>query len=208
MPELQETPVSKTDAAQTGWKSFFYDLMDLVESVLISVLVVLLVFTFLFKVATVEGDSMVPTLENGDRLIVSDLGYTPKNGDVIIVAARSSNLLDAEHHVVVGEGLNKRIVKRVIAQAGQTVDIDFAEGTVSVDGVTLQEPYVNTPTNTNAGAFNFPLTVPEGYLFVLGDNRAISKDSRHPAVGLIPTEDIVGKVVWRVFPFSQFGGVQ
>lgn len=188
-------------------RSILGDLLDLIESILCSVFLVFLVFTFLFRIATVEGASMVPTLVNGDRLIISELGYTPQQGDVVIINARKSYQLDSAQQVVESEGLNKLIVKRIIALGGQKVDIDFNTGTVTVDDQVLQEGYINTLTTRDEGGMQFPVVVPEGYVFVLGDNRDISKDSRHPNVGFVPKSEIMGKALLRVFPLDKFGKV-
>lgn len=188
-------------------RSILGDLLDLIESILCSVFLVFLVFTFLFRIATVEGASMVPTLVNGDRLIISELGYTPQQGDVVIINARKSYQLDSAQQVVESEGLNKLIVKRIIALGGQKVDIDFNTGTVTVDDQVLQEGYINTLTTRDEGGMQFPVVVPEGYVFVLGDNRDISKDSRHPNVGFVPESEIMGKALLRVFPPDKFGKV-
>ena len=188
-------------------RSILGDLLDLIESILCSVFLVFLVVTFLFRIATVEGASMVPTLVNGDRLIISELGYTPQQGDVVIINARKSYQLDSAQQVVESEGLNKLIVKRIIALGGQKVDIDFNTGTVMVDDQVLQEGYINTLTTRDEGGMQFPVVVPEGYVFVLGDNRDISKDSRHPNVGFVPESEIMGKALLRVFPLDKFGKV-
>ena len=132
---------------------------------------------------------MVPTLTNGDFLVLWSLFYTPKQGDII-----SANC----------DGLDEVIVKRVIAVGGQTVDIDFSTGEVFVDGELLDEPYINNLTLNDEGAFDYPITVEEGYYFCMGDNRQGSKDSRHPDVGLISRDDILGKVVLRLFPNTKF----
>lgn len=105
-------------------------------------------------------------------------------------------------------GLEKRIVKRLIAQPGQTVDIDFSAGVVYVDGEALSEPYISAPTYIDNGALYYPFTVPEGYYFVLGDNRPVSMDSRHPDVGLVHERDVVGKVILRILPLNAFGTVK
>ena len=102
------------------------------------------------------------------------------------------------------DGLDEVIVKRVIAVGGQTVDIDFSTGEVFVDGELLDEPYINNLTLNDEGAFDYPITVEEGYYFCMGDNRQGSKDSRHPDVGLISRDDILGKVVLRLFPNTKF----
>lgn len=168
------------------------EFFDWVETIIFAFFTVILVFTFLLRIAVVSGESMLPTLQDKDRLIVSYLFYTPKNGDIVIV--------DCEDSI-----LDKVIVKRVIATAGQTVDIDFDAGTVEVDGAVLEESYINNLTQLDEGAHEYPVTVPEGCVFVMGDNRMNSTDSRSPLVGFVPVDDILGKVVLRIFPFSSIG---
>lgn len=183
------------------------DVMDTCESVVVAMFVVLLIFTYLFSVAVVEGDSMLPTLQDADRLLLINFA-DPEPGDVVVLNSDSAYTFDAAGRLREDGGLGKKIVKRLIAEANQTVDIDFAAGIVYVDGKPLAEPYTSTLTTRDEGAFTYPITVPEGYVFVLGDNRSVSKDSRHPDVGLIPEEDIVGKVWLRVYPLDDFTKVE
>lgn len=117
--------------------------------------------------------------------------------------------MDAEGNILTTTGFEERIVKRLIAQEGQTVDIDFSAGIVYVDGKALDEPFTNTPTTDPVNnALPLPLTVPEGYVFVLGDNRNGSSDSRSTLVGLVDRKDILGKVLIRILPFSKFGRIE
>ena len=155
---------------------------------------ILLVFSLLFRVVVVSGPSMNRTLIDGDYiLLLNNLFYgEPKRGDVIVACKESYDN-------------GAPIIKRVIATEGQTVDIDFVEGIVYVDGVALVEPYVNTPTNQREG-ITFPLVVDEGCIFVMGDNRNISKDSRSNEIGLIDTREILGKALFVFFPGND-GGV-
>jgi len=150
--------------------------------------VILLVFLLLFRVVVVSGPSMNDTLVHGDYLLlINNVLYTnPKQGD-IVVAAKSS----------FKEG--EPIIKRVIATEGQSVDIDFDAGIVYVDGVALEEPYTKTPTNIFEGV-EFPLTVEEGCIFVMGDNRNESKDSRSPEIGLIDEREVLGKAIFLFLP--------
>ncbi len=168
------------------------NLFEWVETLVIAFFAVILFFTFVFRLAAVNGESMLPTLVDKDRLIVSYLFYTPKNGDIVIV--NNDN-----------PALEKVIVKRVIATEGQTVDIDFDSGEVKVDGKVLQEDYINNLTLLDEGGHDYPVTVPENCVFVMGDNRMNSLDSRDPRVGFVPEEEILGKVSLRIFPFSRFG---
>ena len=148
---------------------------------------------FFFRASLVRGDSMEPTLHDGDCTFVQLAWYgEPQRGD--IVAIRSAG----------EEG--KHLVKRIIALGGDTVQIDFGSGTVYVNGHRLEEPYAAGPTLLR-GDVSFPVTVPEGHYFVLGDNRNHSQDSRSSELGMVPAEDIEGKVVFRFFPFGGFGPV-
>lgn len=154
---------------------------------------ILLVFSLLFRVVVVSGPSMNQTLIDGDYiLLLNNVFYgEPKHGDVIVACKESYD-----------DGAP--IIKRVIATEGQTVDIDFLEGIVYVDGVALVETYVNTPTNQREGV-EFPLVVDEGCIFVMGDNRNISKDSRSSEIGLIDTREILGKALFVFFPGNDGG---
>ena len=184
----------------------FSDFMEIVESVIISVFAVLLIFTFVCSPVTVDGTSMVPTLQDKDKLIMRMMGYTPKCGDIVIVENDSSHRYEngTDGKIIDGSGMEKRLIKRVIAVGGETVDIDFEAHTVTVDGEQLYESYIYEPTELDPGMFEYPVTVPEGYVFVMGDNRNNSTDSRSPLVGFVKEEDVIGKAVLRFYPFDKF----
>lgn len=184
--------------------------LDLLEMTLITVFCVILLFTYVLHVATVQGSSMEPTLIHEDKLLVLQLHGAPDYGDIVIIDSQQAALLDEQNQICLSSGLGKSIVKRVIAVGGQELNIDFEAGVVTVDGEVLEEPYINALTTVpkNSGAFTYPLTIPEGYLFVMGDNRGVSKDSRYPDVGLIDEDTVEGKVLMRLYPFSKFGIVQ
>ena len=181
------------------------DYLDWVETIIGAFFVVILFFTFILRVANVDGESMLPTLVDGDRLIVSHLFYEPEAGDIVIVNNTKGHIYDSENKLEAITGLNKVIVKRVIATGGQEVNINFDTGEVSVDGTVLNEPYINALTQMDEGGHQYPVTVPEGYVFVMGDNRMNSTDSRDPRVGFVEEEDVLGKVIVRIFPFSSMG---
>lgn len=164
------------------------DLYEWVQSLVGSVLVVVAIFTFVIRMMGVDGHSMLNTLQHGDRLLVvnSMLYHDYKYGDIVIL--RKNGVFDDDP-----------IVKRVIAVEGQTVDIDFAEGIVYVDGEALEEDYIRKPTYTAEGT-EFPLTVPEGSIFVMGDNRNGSSDSRDYRLGTVDTRYVIGKAAFLIFP--------
>ena len=183
------------DASQQGVSRqskrdrWFKEIYEWTESAVMAVIVVVLLFTFVGRTSVVSGKSMVPTFASGDMLLVSRLGFDSEPGDIVVATKPYSH--------------NEPIIKRLIATGGQTVDIDFEEGVVYVNGEALEEDYTNTPTNRHYD-MEFPLTVPEGYVFLLGDNRNNSYDSRAEEIGLVDERYIMGKVYFRVMPFSKF----
>ena len=162
---------------------------------LASVLAVLiLIFTFVVRIIVVSGPSMENTLFNGDAMVVWSLGYNPKQGDVVVLTQPSYQ--------------DDSIVKRVIAVGGQTVDIDYSTGTVKVDGVPLKESYIKERMRVPSyGEGSTRIVVPEGHLFVMGDNRNESADSRYPTIGTIDERLVIGRALWVAFPFRHFGGL-
>ena len=171
--------------AKIGWQKsvvlYLHDLMYML-------ITVMLLFLLLFRVIIVSGDSMRMTLIDGDYLLLlgNVLYQEPKQGDVVVVTKDSFR--DGEP-----------IVKRVIATEGQIVDIDFQNGIVYVDGLPIEEDYINMPTTVSEGML-FPLLVEENCYFVMGDNRNVSMDSRHPSIGLIDRREILGKAIFLVYP--------
>ena len=175
--------------------------LEWLEILVVAVVAVVVIFTLVFRIATIDGDSMNNTLAHGQRIVISSLGYTPKQGDIVVISRNVENSSEAQTE------LNTPIIKRVIAVGGQTVDIDFKTGTVFVDGIALDEPYTSSPT-TGHYDVEFPKYVPEGYIFVLGDNRAVSLDSRSSQIGedgLIDERYVLGQALFRIIPFEKAG---
>lgn len=182
--------------------SKFSRFSEFTETLIISIFIVVMIFTYIFSVVTVKGDSMRETLCSGDRVFVNMLSRDFAQGDIVIINAERSFTLDDSGDLTENRGIGETIVKRVIASGGQSVDIDFTRGTVRVDGVVLDEKYLeNGLTHMDGGAFtgHYPVTVPDGYYFVMGDNRENSKDSRSAEIGFIPEDSIAGEVMFVLF---------
>ncbi len=162
---------------------------DWIQSIVLAITVLFVAFTFLFRPVEVVGDSMLPTLQDGNWLIISAFDRSPELGDIVIITQPNQT------------ASGEPIIKRVIALAGQTVDIDFHKGIVTVDGRELVEPYINEQTKRQLDV-EFPLTVPEGKIFVMGDNRNRSLDSRSTRIGFIDTRYVLGHVLFRIQPFG------
>ena len=163
---------------------------ELVEEVILAVVIVVLIFAFVFRVVSVRGSSMQPNFYHNDRVVISGILYNIRQGDVVVVV----------------NVLNDPIIKRVIATEGQTVDIDSAAGLVYVDGVALDEALYTENGITRlpqSDSISFPQTVPDGCVFVLGDNRVVSQDSRYTSVGMVDARNILGKVEFQIYPFDQ-----
>ncbi len=202
-PEKNEKKTDPNAPKLTKAEEFRLDLFFWLQTFVIVLAVLILVFTFVGRIITVDGPSMLPTLHDKDVLILRSIAYTPEQGDIVVLTK------DFDHYE------DQPIVKRVIATEGQTVNIDFWEGKVYVDGVLLDEPYINNydlnpyqTTKDYALGMEYPLTVPEGKIFVLGDNRDHSADSRYADIGLVDERCILGRVMLTVWPFSEIGRVK
>lgn len=169
--------------------------LEWAEELVFAVVLIAVAFTFLFRIITVTGTSMAPNYNNGDRVLVTGFAGNVSAGDVVVIV----NVLE------------EPIIKRVIASEGQTVDFDFAAKSVLVDGQPIDETEFglqNGITDLPYASFElleFPQTVPEGCVFVLGDNRPVSEDSRYRVVGMVDKRDILGKAVFHIFPFEKIG---
>lgn len=159
------------------------------HTLIFALVAVVLLLTFVFRLINVDGQSMMDTLYDSDKVIVTNFAYTPQNGDVVVISH--------------GQNLNKPIIKRVIATEGQSLQIDFTTGEVAVDGVIIDEPYIKDLT-TKKGDAEIPEIIPEGMVFVMGDNRNHSTDSRFTDVGLINVKDVIGKGQFVLYPFDRF----
>lgn len=184
-PEKEVTEKEEGDL-RTGILTTLHDVVFVLAGML-------LVLLLLFRVVIVSGPSMNATLIDGDYiLLLGNVFYkNPQQGDIIVASKDSFKN-------------GEPIIKRIIATEGQQVDIDFVAGIVYVDGVALDEPYTLTPTNRDEGV-SFPLTVEEGCVFVMGDNRNMSKDGRSPEIGLIDRREILGKAIFLMFPGTEGG---
>lgn len=155
------------------------------EALVTSLTVVILIFVFVIRFIGVDGESMYPTLKHKDQLVISNLFYTPKYGDIVVLTKKSF--------------IEGPIIKRIIATEGQT--IDYYDNKVWVDGVLLDEPYINHDDfDAIVSDMPFPLVVPPDNVFVMGDNRNRSSDSRLSKLGTVNKKLILGRVLFRVTP--------
>lgn len=174
------------------------DVFEWLDVAVVSVIFVVVLLTLCFRVVNISGESMEDSFYGGERIIISKMFYEPEYGDVVVISRNMQNSSDEES--------KEPLIKRVIATEGQKVYIDYDAGVVYVDDVALIEDYTKTPTNLKYD-MQFPATVPEGHVFVLGDNRNKSIDSRSTTIGMIDERYILGKAIFRVWPFERLGGL-
>lgn len=163
-------------------------LFDIFKSVIFLFALISIIFTFFIKDVNIDGDSMKNTPLDGDKVVLTNFLYSPQVGDIVAI--------DAE------EQIKKIIIKRVIAVEGQTIKIDYDNNKVIVDGVAIDEEYTSTPTTMPIIGWDIPEKIPEGYIFVMGDNRSISLDSRSGTLQLIPKSMVLGKAQFVLYPFD------
>ena len=187
--ELKEEPETPGEISQKRFRNFF----EWIEMFGIYFSIGIILLTVFFRHSPVVGSSMYPTLKENDIVIVRQIFYSAKPGDIIVCQSETY-------------GLGKPLVKRVIATGGQTVSIDYENWMVTVDGKTLDEPYINRENAfmEDSNYLEDTFTVPSGMLFVMGDNRNGSTDSRAAIIGFIDERYVVGKVSFRLLPISEF----
>ncbi len=180
------------DFNQNKGDAIMREVFDWIESAITAVVFVILVFTFVGRLVGVEGESMLPTLHNQDRLVSTHLFYKPTNGDIVVATKPNER--------------NEPLIKRVIAVGGQKLDIDFAANAIFIDDKRINEPYILERMDPDRSSeLELPLVVPEGYVFLMGDNRNNSWDSRVEEVGLVDERHILGKIIYRVMPYNDIG---
>ncbi len=201
---MEENELSFEEKEKIGKREYMKkEIMDWIQAIVIAVVVSFLLKNFVLTLAKVQGESMEPTLQNEDRLYVNRLMYKPEKGDIIIFRPASDP--------------KRPYVKRIIATEGDTVYIDFASGEVYVNDELLDEPYINEPTHLTGSYIESkmlhgeysrekPIVVEKNKLFVMGDNRNHSSDSRE--IGQVPKSEIIGHAIFRFWPLTNVGGLE
>ena len=183
------------EAALSGADAFKVDLYFWLQALVMALVGLILIFTFVGRIIGVDGESMMPTLHNRDMLLLQSIGYSPEQGDVVVLSTKDFRN-------------GAPIVKRIIAVGGQTVDIDYETNTVYVDGVALDEPYILETMRALPESFATHVEAPEGSIFVMGDNRNNSTDSRSPELWVVDQRCVLGKALFILLPFQDAGAIE
>jgi len=196
-------------------KKILIEVLDYIKIILIALIITNLLNVFVFTLSQVRESSMEPTLYENHQLVVEKLSYvfsTPQRGDIIVfvdaekvsssITAKFTRLYEDMFAKISGDEGRRRLVKRVVGLPGDTIDIK--DGLVYINDVQAVEPYLVVPTN--AKSLTYPLIVPEGEYFCMGDNRTVSLDSRD--FGTVPIEKIEGKILFRFWPLDKIGGIK
>ncbi|MEG2814520.1 MAG: signal peptidase I [Oscillospiraceae bacterium] len=193
MPNIEDDQTLEKELLNQDLKklNFKKEAFQWLESIVVSVIIVALILTFVGAPRVVKGNSMNPSFKNNDKVITTNIYKELKYGDVVVIRRKNDDPL----------------IKRVIGVAGDTIDIDFETGCIKLNNSEIKETYINELTKTDLGT-KFPTTVPSGCLFVMGDNRNHSDDSRDPAIGMIDKRNVFGKVVFRFYPFDAIGAIK
>ena len=191
MSRKEKKAAEKAEEAVEQQESMRVDLYEWIQSLMTALVICMAIFIFIIRVIDVSGSSMFPTLHDGDKMLVSNLFYTPHAGDVVVF---KTDRYDPE----------RALLKRVIATEGQEISIDFDRGIVYIDGLPVEEDYIAELTKTKLD-FIGPQTVPEGCMFVMGDNRNASTDSRKKEIGMVDQRMLLGRAYYVIFPLSDTG---
>lgn len=195
-------------------QSTIAEIFDYYELCILSLCAVIVIFSFFVRLCRVDGNSMNDTLSNGEMLVVSDIFYTPSRGDIIVFHQTGNQNQD----VYSGFSLNEPVVKRVIATGGEWINVEYVDGKLKVtiwdenkeNPRVLEEPYAKysgAATSNPTGYHTYPLQIPDGCVFVMGDNRWHSSDSRSSIIGIVDTRRILGHAIMRLTPFDKIGAV-
>ena len=194
MSRKEKKAAEKAEEAVEQQESMRVDLYEWIQSLMTALVICMAIFIFIIRVIDVSGSSMFPTLHDGDKMLVSNLFYTPHAGDVVVF---KTDRYDPE----------RALVKRVIATEGQEISIDFDRGIVYIDGLPVEEDYIAELTKTKLD-FIGPQTVPEGCMFVMGNNRNASTDSRKKEIGMVDQRMLLGRAYYVIFPLSDTGWIR
>ena len=195
MNDEKRIPTEETAEGKEEAVNVHKEIYEWIQCLVVALICCVLIFVFVARVIDVVGHSMVPTLQDGDKIVITRLAGEYERGDIVVLRKETFK--------------PDPIVKRIIAVAGQTIDIDFENGIVYVDGEALDEPYVNELTYDTEDFLTYerPVVVPEGCVFVMGDNRNNSTDSRKATIGCVDTRYILGKAIFRILPLSSAGAI-